>query len=103
MSSCYAGGIRILAKREPGSAYQVNTTSYDDVKNVIDTVVKEFDGRLDIFVANSGAVWQQGPLLDGEPDHYKKVMSTNIDGSFYCGKALDCMKINNFVSLTVLL
>lgn len=50
-------------------------------------VVKEFNGRLDIMVANSGIPWTQGPMVDSELDHYNNVVQTDLDGTFYCAKA----------------
>jgi sorbose reductase len=70
-----------------GKAYQVNVTSLEAVQEAVDAIVKEFNGRLDVFVANSGVAWEQGPFLDGGIDHYRKVMSTNVDGSFWCARA----------------
>lgn len=70
-----------------GRAYQVNVLDPDQVEAVVNQVVKEFNGRLDVFVANSGIPWQQGPALDGEVDHYRKVVGTDLDGTFYCARA----------------
>lgn len=50
-------------------------------------IIQDFNGRLDIFIANSGMPWIQGPALDGEISHYNKVMSTNLDGTYYCARA----------------
>lgn len=49
--------------------------------------MKEFNGRLDIFVANAGIPWSQGSFLDGEVEHYKNVMSTDMDSVYYCAYA----------------
>lgn len=49
--------------------------------------MREFNGRLDIFVANSGVVWEHGSMLDGPLADYSKVMNTNVDGVFYCARA----------------
>jgi len=38
-------------------------------------------------VANSGVAWEQGPLLDGTLEHYRSIVSVNVDGSFYCARA----------------
>ena len=72
-----------------GRAYQVNVNTLETVQEAVDTIVKEFNGRLDIFVANSGIAWEFGPMLDAEPvvDLYKKVMTPNIDGTFWCARA----------------
>jgi len=53
----------------------------------VNQVVEEFNGRLDIFIANSGIPWTQGPLLDGDLEHYRKVVAVNLDGTLYCARA----------------
>ncbi|KAI9664192.1 MAG: hypothetical protein M1831_002371 [Alyxoria varia] len=68
-------------------AYQVNIQDEEKCKSSVTEIVKEFNGRLDVFVANSGVTWQQGGALGAEHDHYKKVVTTNIDGTFYCARA----------------
>jgi len=65
----------------------VNVTSYAPIEAAVNEIVKEFNGRLDIFVANSGIPWTQGSMLDGELDHYKNVVTTDLDGTFYCARA----------------
>lgn len=69
-----------------GKAYQVNVTSLEAVEYAVSEIVKEFNGRLDIFVANSGIPWTDGPALDGPPESYKRVMATNVDGTFWCAQ-----------------
>ena len=66
-----------------GKAYQVNVTDEANVKKQVYDIVKEFNGRLDIFVANSGIPWTQGPAIDGEIAHYHKVVSTDLDRSAF--------------------
>jgi len=68
-------------------AYQVDVTDEDQVEKAVTENVKEFNGRLDIFIANSGIPWTQGPALDGETAHYRKVIATDVDGVFFCGRA----------------
>jgi sorbose reductase len=70
-----------------GRAYQVNVTDPKHVEESITQIVKEFNGRLDIFVANSGIPWTQGPMTDGQIEHYRKVVATDLDGTFYCARA----------------
>ena len=70
-----------------GKAYQVNVTTYEAVQAAVDAIVNEFNGRLDIFVANSGVAWEDGPMLDGPPETYRRVVSTNLDGTYYCARA----------------
>ena len=71
----------------PGKAYQVNVTDAKHVEEVINDIVKEFNNRLDVFVANAGIPWTQGAMLDGEIDHYRKVVATDLDSTFYCARA----------------
>lgn len=59
----------------------------EKVEQTVDQIVKEFNGRLDVFVANSGIPWSQGPALDGQIDHYRKVVGTDLDGTFYSARA----------------
>lgn len=42
---------------------------------------------MDIFVANAGIPWTQGRMIDGQLDHYHRVVSTDLDSVFYCAKA----------------
>lgn len=68
-------------------AYQVNVTDPKHVDDTINEIVKEFNGRLDIFVANAGIPWSQGAMLDGQIDHYRKVVATDLDSTYYCARS----------------
>jgi len=67
-------------------AYQTDVTDYEDVKKVINSIAKEFNGRLDIFVANAGIPWTDGGMIDGPISSYHKVVATDLDSVFYCAK-----------------
>lgn len=56
------------------------------IEKAIDQVVQDFNGRLDIFVANAGIPWTKGPMIDGPLDHYRDVVRTNLDGTYFCAK-----------------
>lgn len=57
------------------------------VEESITEIAKEFNGRLDIFIANAGIPWTQGAMLNGEIDHYRKVVATDLDSTYYCARA----------------
>ncbi|KAG9769598.1 sorbitol utilization protein SOU1, partial [Aureobasidium melanogenum] len=67
-------------------AYQVDVRDAKGVDEAIVSQVKEFNNRLDIFVANAGIPWTQGPMISGEIEHYQNVIKTDIDGVFYCAR-----------------
>ena len=71
----------------PGRAYQVDVTDQKQVQEVVDDIVRDFNGRLDILVANAGIPWTQGTFLDGDIEHYRKVMATDMDSIYYCAYA----------------
>ncbi|KAF5855619.1 Sorbose reductase sou1 [Aspergillus alliaceus] len=68
-------------------AYQINIREPKNVEDLLDTCVREFNGRLDIFVANSGIPWTQGSMIDAPVEHYSDVTQTDLDGTFYCARA----------------
>jgi NADP-dependent 3-hydroxy acid dehydrogenase YdfG len=50
--------------RSTGKAYQVNVTDQKSVEKATDSIVQEFNGRLDVFVANAGIPWTKGAILE---------------------------------------
>lgn len=80
------GPSLMLHSPTTGRAYQVDVTVGVEIKEAIDDIVAEFNGRLDIFVANAGIPWTQGPMLDGDNAHYRKVVATDLDSTYYCAK-----------------
>lgn len=57
------------------------------MEKATDQAVADFNGRLDIFVANAGIPWTKGPMIDGPLDQYRDVIETDLDGVYYCAKA----------------
>jgi sorbose reductase len=62
-------------------------TKQADVEAVIAQIVRDYNGRLDVFVANSGIAWDEVGVIDSSIAHYHQVMSTNLDGVYYCARA----------------
>jgi sorbose reductase len=82
----------------------VDVQDPDVVEEAITSQAKEFNNRLDIFVANAGIPWTQGAIYDGEISHYHKVMKIDVDGVFFCartaGKIWREQKKNNLPGFT---
>lgn len=68
-------------------AYQCDITDASAVQKTVDQSVRDFNGRLDVFVANAGVPWTEGPMVDGPLRHYTKVVGIDLDGTFYCARA----------------
>ncbi|KAH7318429.1 hypothetical protein B0I35DRAFT_374271 [Stachybotrys elegans] len=68
-------------------AYQVDVMSAEAVDKAITEIVTEFNGRLDVFVANSGIAWEDGDFIDGPAARAEKVMDVNVKGTMWCAKS----------------
>ncbi|RDA92360.1 hypothetical protein CP533_4399 [Ophiocordyceps camponoti-saundersi (nom. inval.)] len=67
-------------------AYQVNVASAEEVARAVDDIVAEFNGRLDIFVANSGTA-SLGSFLDSTVEMSRKVIGVDLEGVMWCAKS----------------
>ncbi|KAL4883064.1 hypothetical protein BJY04DRAFT_32222 [Aspergillus karnatakaensis] len=67
-------------------AYQVNITDPDAVKHAVEQSVIDFNGRLDIFIANAGIPWTEGPAVNGPLTRYSDVVEIDLNGTYYCAK-----------------
>ena len=76
-----SSNLSLLAK-----AYQVDIREAKAVEHAIEIAVKDFNGRLDVFVANAGIPWTDGPAIDGPIQDYKDVVGVDLDSVFYCGR-----------------
>lgn len=84
---CFSEYWRLTTLFATAKTYQVDITDPKAVQEAVDTVVKDFNGRLDVFIANAGIPWTQGPMVDGLIEHYRDVVGIDLDGTFYCAKA----------------
>ena len=58
----------------------------NQVRKMVDTVLENFC-QLDILVCNAGVAWQ-GLTQDMGDDAYRRVMGADLDGVFYCCRAV---------------
>ena len=62
-------------------------TSFEEVQTAVDHVVKNFNERLDIFVANAGTIPPGLNLIDIPLSDLQKCVASNLDSVIYCAKA----------------
>jgi NAD(P)-dependent dehydrogenase (short-subunit alcohol dehydrogenase family) len=70
-----AGGI--------AKAFSLDVSNDSEVDSVITAIVREFGG-LHIAVNNAGIGGDQAPTGEQTPAGWRKVLSVNLDGVFYC-------------------
>lgn len=69
-------------------AYKVPVTNLEAVKDAIKQQIEDF-GKIDIFVANAGVIYEGSTLLDEKDDKtWENVMAINVDGVKNCAKAV---------------
>ena len=68
-------------------AYQADLRDQKKAEATINEAVKDFNGRLDVFIANAGIPWTQGATVDGPIQHYLDVVQTDLDATWYCARA----------------
>ena len=55
-------------------------TSPKDIRTIVESAIAKF-GRIDILLANAG-IYVSGDVIDGEPDAWDQLISTNVTGVF---------------------
>jgi ribitol 2-dehydrogenase len=61
-------------------AVQADMTSPKDIRSLVDRSMNRF-GRIDILLANAG-IYIPGNVIDGDPDAWDQLISTNVTGVF---------------------
>ena len=74
----------ILANGGSASAILLNVADPESVKEVFDSIVKEFK-PLDILVNNAG-ITKDGLFVRMKEDDWDRVLAVNLKGSFLCGQ-----------------
>lgn len=86
---CYrenAEAAAAVAKETDGLAIRCDVSDPNQVGKMVDTVLEKFC-QLDILVCNAGVAWQ-GLTQDMGDDAYRRVIGTDLDGVFYCCRAV---------------
>jgi 3-oxoacyl-[acyl-carrier protein] reductase len=75
------GYIEELSNKEARNiAFGCDVTNEDDIKNVVDSVLKEF-GRIDILINNAG-VWITDKVAESSVADFATLMGTNYMGTY---------------------
>jgi NAD(P)-dependent dehydrogenase (short-subunit alcohol dehydrogenase family) len=61
-------------------------TDYSQVEKAVNDIVKQF-GKVDILI-NNAAYHKSQPVVDTSIEDWKKQVDTNLNGSFFCTKAV---------------
>jgi len=77
----------VALEKETGAvAFPCDVSDSKQVTEMVDNVLDKFC-QLDILVCNAGVAWQ-GLLTDMSDDEWHKIMATDLDGVFYCCRAV---------------
>lgn len=74
-----------LAQEVDGLALRADVAHPEQVNAMVAAVLERF-GRLDALICNAGVAWQ-GLIQDMDDLSYRKIMSTDLDGTFHCCRA----------------
>lgn len=75
-----------LANQIGGLALRADVSDPAQVGIMVDTVLEKFC-QLDILVCNAGVAWQ-GLTQDMGDGDYRRIMGTDLDGTFYCCRSV---------------
>lgn len=71
--------------------HQADISHNSDIKGLVERTVQQF-GRIDILV-NNAAIDPRVPFLDMEEDLWRRVVDTNLKGTYFCAQAAaQCMR-----------
>ena len=86
-----ATASRVQALGRKALAFQVDVSSWEQVRTMVDQVAAEF-GRIDILINNAGISPKKDgrkiPVHEIEPEQWDLVMAVNLKGHFLCIKAV---------------
>ena len=83
---CEETVARVQQLGRKAMAISVNVGDWDQVKAMIDRVLKEWE-RIDILVNNAG-ITRDGLLMRMKEEDWQMVLQVNVTGTFFCAKAV---------------
>ncbi len=85
---------RIAGEISGARAYRVDVTDYAVVEEATRKVVADF-GKIDILVNSAGINGPIAPLVDYPLDGWRTTMALNLDGVFFCCRAVIPVMLRN--------
>lgn len=82
-----------LAKELNAEAFKADITKYDEVKALVDYVVKKY-GKIDVAVVSSG-ISKKNLIIDASTKEITEVINTNLVGTIYAVKAVSENMLSN--------
>ena len=77
--------LGVIADKNKVMIHPADVSKSDEVNTLFEAVIEQF-GQLDVLVNNAG-VAEGGPLAEVDDESWRKVLSINVDGVFYCTRA----------------
>jgi 2-dehydro-3-deoxy-L-rhamnonate dehydrogenase (NAD+) len=75
------------ASGQPARGVYLNTAEETSVSALVARVLSEFDS-VDVLVNNAGIAGKAAPVHEYDPAEWRRVLSVNLDGVFYCARAV---------------
>ena len=97
-----ADTIRALGRKH--LAVKVDVVQETQLEAMFDSVLREFDGRLDVLVNNAGDLIQRIPIADCPTEHWDRVINVNLRSVFFCcrraAKLMQAQKSGRVINIT---
>ena len=85
-----------LASQGSVTAFEVDVSDWENVQAVTKETSAHFS-KIDILVNNAGISGLNAPIADYPVDEWQKIINLNLNGVFYCCKAIaPIMQANNY-------
>ena len=78
----------IKAMGQKATAFQLDATNGDQVKDVVGQAAQALGGHIDILMNNAGHLVGRASIADMTDDHWFKTINVNLTSTFFCTRAV---------------